>query len=62
MKSMQAPVLVNPVVIFDVKTATKEEIEALPKFIQEKITISDEYKKRFAGAVDEINPDDIPFN
>lgn len=62
MKSMQAPVLVNPVVIFDVKTATKEEIEALPKFIQEKITISDEYKKRFAGAVDAINPEDIPFD
>jgi len=61
MKNMQAPVLVNQTVIFDVNTATKEEIDALPKFLQDKVIISDEYKKRFEVAVEELKEGEVPF-
>jgi len=61
MKNMQAPVLVNQTVIFDVNTATKEEIDALPKFLQDKVIISDEYKKRFGVAVEELKEGEVPF-
>jgi len=68
-KGMEAPEAVNKPEIFDVKTATKEEIEALPTFLKDKIFVSDEFKARFKAATsnkvdspqEEINPDDIPF-
>lgn len=47
MKGMQTPVLVNKTQVFDINTATKEEVDALPKFILDKVIISDEYKRRF---------------
>ena len=47
MKNMQPPILVNNITLFDINTATLEEVEALPKFAKEKVIISDEYKRRF---------------
>jgi len=47
MKGIEAPEAINEPVKLDVKTMTKEEIEALPDFLRNKIVISDEYKGRF---------------
>jgi hypothetical protein len=59
MKGMEAPKQFNPNKVFDVNTAEESEILALPDFILKKVTISDEYKKRFCG--EELTPDDVPF-
>jgi DNA uptake protein ComE-like DNA-binding protein len=58
---MTAPELANEKKLIDVNSATKEEIDALPEFLAKKIQGSNEYKARFVGPVDDINPDDIPF-
>jgi len=68
-KGMEVPEAINEKIIFDVNTATKEQIEALPQFLKYKVTISDEFKKRFVnttspvttGTTESINPEDIPF-
>ena len=52
-KGMEAPTPVNETEIFDVNTATQEEIEALPQFLKDKIYVSDEYKDRFDRATAE---------
>lgn len=46
-KGMTVPEAINKKVIFDVNLATKEEIDALPQFLKDKVVISDEYKDRF---------------
>ena len=60
MKGMAAPDQFNESRIFDVNTASEEEINKLPDFLLKKVTVSDEYKKRF-GKEGEITSDDIPF-
>jgi hypothetical protein len=49
MKGMEVPERYNSMNVFDINTATEEEIATLPEFIQEKVKVSDEYKKRFGG-------------
>lgn len=52
-KGMECPAQINLSSFFDVKTASLEEINALPPFIQDKIKVSDEYKARFdQGEID----------
>jgi len=46
-KGMTCPDPINPSSFFDVKTASLEEINALPQFIQDKIKVSDEFQARF---------------
>ena len=46
-KGMEVKEAVNKPIIFDVNTATEEDIEALPAFLKEKVYASDEYKDRF---------------
>ncbi len=63
-KGMAVPKQFNPTEIFDVNLATQEQINKLPLFLQGKITVSDEYKKRFLGITDEtpeLDKDEIPF-
>lgn len=47
MKGINVPEPINEPKIQDVKTMTMEEINELPQFLQDKITISDEFKARF---------------
>lgn len=60
MKGMVAPEQVNKTQIFNVNTATKEEIDALPGWLKDKVTVSDEYKFRF-GTGSDLSEDEIPF-
>ena len=46
-KGMEAPEAVNDVVVQDVNQMSKEEIDALPDWLRDKMVISDEYKDRF---------------
>ena len=46
-KGMEEPTPVNDTVIQDVNVMSKEEIEALPDWLRDKMVISDEYKDRF---------------
>lgn len=47
MKGIEVPAQVNDSVIQDVNTMSREEIDALPDFLQNKIKVSDEWKARF---------------
>lgn len=58
-KGMEVPKQYNKNNIFDVKTATIEEIEAIPEWIRNKVTVSDEYKNRFGS--EELTAEDVPF-
>jgi hypothetical protein len=46
-RGMSVSPAVNTPIIFNVSTATEEEIEALPQFLKDKVYESDEYKDRF---------------
>lgn len=61
MKGMVPPKQVNPSQVFDINTCTKEEYEALPDFLKEKVNVSDEYKKRFGGEESLDLEDEPPF-
>ena len=58
MRGMTVPEQYNTSSVFDVNTASREVIDALPEFIRKKIEDSDEYKKRFVG---EIAVEEVPF-
>jgi len=62
MKGQIPPPPFNKNQVFNVNTASKEDIDALPEFLKEKITVSDEYRKRF-GTEDSPNleEEDVPF-
>lgn len=70
MKGFEAPKQINPSVIFNVNQFDKEVFETLPKFIQEKIQASFEFKKlmnheMIASDEKHVTPigenDDLPF-
>lgn len=63
MKGMVPPKQVNPSTVFDINTCTKEDYEALPEFLKEKVNVSDEYKKRFGTDTDSpsLEEDEVPF-
>lgn len=62
MKGMVPPKQVNESTVFDINTCTREEVDALPQFLKDKTTISDEYKARF-GTEDtpNVEEDEVPF-
>lgn len=65
-KSMKAPEQINPTFIFDFEeNYSKEKLEAMPDFIQEKIKSSEQYKKRMGKNYDVKEADEastgIPF-
>ena len=51
----------------DVGTSSREELDALPEFLREKVQASQEYGARFLGGsehesvVGEFDPNDVPF-
>lgn len=67
MKGMTVPEPVNSPVVQNVNDMPLAEIEALPKFLADKIKLSDEYKRRTGGdvlpeyPVDNAQPDDEPY-
>jgi len=62
-KSMEAavPALVNGKSIVDVETSTREEIDALPDFLKEKVYSSIEFANRFGGDGSGVTREDTPF-
>lgn len=60
-KGMKAPPLFNDAKLIDVNTATNDEIDALPKFIGEKMRSSQEWQDRFNKQPTVINSSDVPF-
>lgn len=60
MKGMEVPKQYNKNNIFDVNEVEQDEIFALPQFIQDKIIVSDEYKKRFVST-ESLGGVDNPF-
>lgn len=74
-KGMEKPTQINPTTIWDVRKMSQEEIEELDDYIKDDMKSSDEYHVRFEAprgnnendvykqnGVEEIGPDDIPFN
>jgi hypothetical protein len=59
-KGMTAPPQFNAPRKFEIMEATKEQIEALPQFIREKVYASNEYKLRFEKPDVDTNAD-VPF-
>lgn len=61
-QGMEAPKQTNPSVVFDVINYKQEEFDALPDWLQEKVTAS-KFKPKDGEKVEEkvINPEDIPF-
>jgi hypothetical protein len=77
LKGMEEPAAVNEPKILDVRKMTKEEIDALPEWLGDKMRESDEYKVRFEAprsenpqrvaldpeheAIRDLDPESIPF-
>lgn len=62
-KGISAPPIFNETKFIDVSTTPLEELDALPKFIVDKIHSSKEFGVKYLGKSEgeEINPNDIPF-
>lgn len=62
-KGMVPPTQVNPISVFNVNTCKKEDVDAMPEWLKDKITISDEYKRRFGTSDDtaSIEEEGVPF-